>query len=87
MHTEDAVKARQEGGWHRGRRLRTAGPAVRNASAHKPCFASAHAQGRGRDAHALRDGDETDADKREQAAAMSAESDEWQQSDPSHSTG
>jgi hypothetical protein len=65
--------------------LHPAGPVVRTASAHKPCSASAHAQGTAGDTHDLRDGDQADADEREQAAAMPAESGEWRQSDPSHS--
>ncbi len=60
---------------------------MRNASAHKPCSASAHAQGSAGDTHGLRDGDEADADEREQAAAMPAESGEWRQSNPSHLIG
>ena len=70
-----------------GRRLRPARPAVRNACAHAPCSATAHAHGSAGDTHVLRDGDEADADEREQAAAMPAESGEWRQSDPSHSPG
>jgi hypothetical protein len=62
---------------------------VRNASAHKPCSASARAQRSAGDTHVLRDGDEAGgrrvADDREQAAAMPAESGEWRQSDPSPS--
>ncbi len=49
---------------------------MRNASAHKPCSATEHARGSAGDTHALRDGDEADADEREQAAAMPAESGE-----------
>ncbi len=45
---------------------------MRNASAHKPCSASAQAQGSAGNTHSLRDGDEADADEREQAAAMPA---------------
>ena len=45
---------------------------MRNASAHKPCSASAHAQGSAGDTHSLRDGDKSEADEREQAAAMLA---------------
>jgi hypothetical protein len=54
---------------------------VRNASAHTPCFANAHAQGSAGDTHDLQDVDESDADEQEQAAAMPAESGEWRQSD------
>jgi hypothetical protein len=60
---------------------------VCNASAHKPFFASAHAQGSAGDTHELRDGDEADADEREQAAVMPAESGEWRQSGPSYLPG
>jgi hypothetical protein len=58
---------------------------VSNASAHKPCSASAHTQGSAGDTHGLRDGDEADTDKREKAAVMPAEPGEWRQSDPSYS--
>jgi hypothetical protein len=47
---------------------------VRNASARKPCSASAQAQGSAGDTHRLRDGDKAEADEREQAAAMPASS-------------
>ncbi len=60
---------------------------MRSACALTPCSASEHAQRSAGDTHALRDGDEADADEREQAAAMPAESGERRQSDQSHSTG
>ena len=57
---------------------------MRNASAHKPCSASAHAQGTAADTHELQDGDEADADEQTATAGMPAESGEWRQSDPSY---
>ncbi len=57
---------------------------MRNASAHTPCSASAHAQGSAGDTHELQDGDEADADEKTAAAAMPVESGEWRQSDPSY---
>ena len=64
-------------------RVCTTGPAVREPRPDTPGSPSPHAQPSAGDTHALRDGDEADADEREEAAAVPAGSSEGRQSDPS----
>ena len=49
----------------------------------KPCSARAHRQASAGATHVLQDGDEADADEREEAAAVPAGSGEGRRSDPS----
>ena len=67
------------------RRLRASptGPGVREACRDKPCSASEHARASAGATHELRDGDEADADEREEAAAVPARSGGGRRSHPS----
>ncbi len=59
------------------------GPGERKACRDKPCSASNHAHASKGATHALRDGDEADADEREEAAAGPARSGGGKRSHPS----